>query len=347
MPFWDGEEWHLWVPAGDRGLMHLRPADAAHIDYVAKEPASQSDLLIPFVDFMWQHAAWPDVYPTISAIIDDFHNLATSVAKIDHFFEVRETLGIGGKAFVATELEYLFVLSRSVFDLLQFAIASIWDKHIQLVDDEANRRKRRPKESFTKVVLKERKQPRTQAELMTANGFTPALASTYEKVAPFFIQILNARDGIIHGNKSAGSLTPVYDTERGWCVHRIAKGISEFSVWNDEHRYNDNLVSLRPLLAHVVFGTISACGELVTSLARDINSLLRSLLDTESSFEGFTTRRLSDCRRFTKAEALGGRTKKRQPIRPAKPDERPGCRLRHWQGRRLRGGGGLPSRSAA
>ncbi|PXX96671.1 hypothetical protein [Halomonas sp. LBP4] len=270
MPFWDGEEWHLWVPEGDRGLMHLRPADAAHIDYVAKEPASQSDLLIPFVDFMWQHAGWPDVYPTISAIIDDFHNLATSVAKIDHFFEVRETLGIGGTAFVATELEYLFVLSRSVFDLLQFAIASIWDKHIQLVDEEANRRKRRPKESFTKVVLKERKQPRTQAELMEANGFTPALASTYEKVAPFFIQILNARDGIIHGNKSAGSLTPVYDTERGWCVHRKAKGISEFSVWTDEHRYNDNLVSLRPLLAHVVFGTISACGELVTSLARDI-----------------------------------------------------------------------------
>src|SRR5688572_7334940 len=84
MPFWDGERWHQWMP-GPAGLVALQTGEAIEADYVALTPARDSDLLIPFVELMWQRASYPEICPLISAICDDFHNMGTSVAKLRHF----------------------------------------------------------------------------------------------------------------------------------------------------------------------------------------------------------------------------------------------------------------------
>ena len=46
MAFWDGERWHQWVPGPD-GLVELQTADAIEADYVAIQPARDSDLNRP------------------------------------------------------------------------------------------------------------------------------------------------------------------------------------------------------------------------------------------------------------------------------------------------------------
>jgi hypothetical protein len=54
MPLWDGVRWYWWVPS-PAGLIDIRPAEAFQVDYVAKAPARSNDLLIPFVETMWQY----------------------------------------------------------------------------------------------------------------------------------------------------------------------------------------------------------------------------------------------------------------------------------------------------
>src|SRR5438128_503166 len=74
MPFWDGGKWHDWFPI-EGGIMPVSIVDAYEADYVALTPAKDTDIVIPFVEIMWQRASWPHVCRFISAISADFHNL--------------------------------------------------------------------------------------------------------------------------------------------------------------------------------------------------------------------------------------------------------------------------------
>jgi len=119
MPLWDGTNWRMWVDT-PVGLIEGKMMDTIEGDYVGVGAAKESDLFIPFVHLMWQRASWPEVCPLISAISDDFHNMGTSLAKLKHFFHSQRTLPPrSASRFAYTELEYLVMLTRAVFDLLQ------------------------------------------------------------------------------------------------------------------------------------------------------------------------------------------------------------------------------------
>ncbi|MDO9108919.1 MAG: hypothetical protein Q7U89_08050 [Coriobacteriia bacterium] len=154
MPLWDGNSWHLWVPAGD-DIFEMRPSNASYVDYVAKAPVDDSDLLVPFVEFMWQRGSWPDVCPWIGAICDDFHDMGTSVAKLRFFFDHSALVPDGlAPRFAETEIEYLLSLTRSCFDLLQEMISRIWAK-VALLDEEAEaaRKGRQLPKSYADIIL--------------------------------------------------------------------------------------------------------------------------------------------------------------------------------------------------
>lgn len=80
IPFWDGKNWYSWIPEGSE-LKELKPLDLSRGEYVAKTPASGTDIFIQFIDFIWQRASWPEIHPLIAGIISDFENLATIIAK--------------------------------------------------------------------------------------------------------------------------------------------------------------------------------------------------------------------------------------------------------------------------
>lgn len=269
MPLWDGAQWSLWLPTHEK-LFEMHPVEAVVSDYVAREPALPSDLWIPFVDLMWQRASWPEICRHITAICDDFHNMATSVAKIRHFFDTRTMLRHGNaSSFVATEVEYILTLCRAAFDLLQEAISTIWNKRVRLLDDQAeSRRKRRHlPETFSKTVLKHKRGLKTQEELESEYGLPSIVADQYIKNASFFANLRDTRDNIIHrGHSSPG----IFTTERGFCVNPDAKAFRGFD-WKEEHRYNKNIVSLLPWLARTITQTIFACNNITAALASAIS----------------------------------------------------------------------------
>jgi len=267
MPLWDGARWHQWVPNMEGKLVEVAVVDTVEGDYLSITPARDSDLFIPFVHLMWQRASWPEICPFISAISDDFHNMGTSVAKLKHLFDCRKHLpaGAGGR-FAQTELEYLVILARSVFDLLQETISNIWTGRVRLLEPVAEARRRAgglPK-TFSKIVLRDKKQLRSSEEIAREYELPAAMAQAFAAAAPFFSRLRDHRDDVIHGLKKAGF---VFVTERGFCVNPKEPPFSSFKGWRPEHQYNENIVSLLPWVAEIVHGTINTCSILLSTFA--------------------------------------------------------------------------------
>jgi hypothetical protein len=265
MPVWDGANWNQWFDGPDGKLLKIQVVDAVRSNYLAKSAARQDDLHIPFVDLMWQRASWPTITKLILGICDDLHVMATIAAKLEHFHETRESIAqdlIG--SFVRTEIEHLIIVARSIFDLLQEIVANLWNDGIQLLDPtaEAKRKQHRLHETFSKVVLKN-EALRTAKEISDSYALPQTTSEMYAKHAPFFLSLRASRDRLIHGGSSVDF---IFATEKGFCVDPKSKYFQDFS-WQQEHYFNDNIVSLRPWLAHVVLQTIEACSEIMFSLA--------------------------------------------------------------------------------
>jgi hypothetical protein len=266
MPLWDGEIWRLWLDT-PRGLMEARMVDAVEGDYVAKTPAKQSDLFIPFVHLMWQCASWPEICPLINAISDDFHNMGTSVAKLRHSFDSRANLPPGSASrFAHTELEYVVMLCRSVFDLLQEIVSILWEKKVHLHDHGAERYRKGSKlpMTFSTLVLRDKRQAKSAVEIENKYGLPKLLAAKYADLATFFSQLRDVRDDVIHGRRSIGH---IYETERGFCVSPKTAPFSSFEGWRPEHYFSENIVSLTPWIANTILQTIQACSSLMSTFA--------------------------------------------------------------------------------
>lgn len=266
VPYWDGSSWHLWVEAPPGSLIKMQPVDAVHSKYVAKGAAHSSDIWIGFIEYIWQRANWPEVSKIMNSIEDDFHLLATSAAKLRHFFLSRDQIDKAiVSSFVSSELEYMITVSRSVFDLLQEALSTIWNDHIILVDPEqqAVKKQRKLPDSFTKMALDGRSKPKSVDEMVSKYAIPPVLAEQYHKFSPFYLSLLQSRDNIIH---RGGSVKNVFVTEQGFCVDCRSKTFRDFE-WKPEHHYNESLTSLLPWIAHIVFGTVKACDSIVSAFA--------------------------------------------------------------------------------
>ncbi|MFG1191777.1 hypothetical protein [Xanthobacter flavus] len=270
MPFWDNTTWRLWIEAPPGIINEVNILDASHSNYVANQPARNEDISIDFINFMWQRASYPEIGNLINGIQDDFHILATSALKIRHFFELRESIEKSIiSSFVKTEMEYMITVARSVFDLLQEILSKIWNNRIILIDQDSNAVKNRHKmpDKFTKMAIHGRNVPKPIDELISHYAIPLVLAEQYNCISPFYVALLRSRDKFIHGG---GSVETIFVTEKGFCVDREAQTFSHFE-WKENHRYNDRLVSLLPWVAHIIFGTMQACEQIVGAFASVIS----------------------------------------------------------------------------
>jgi hypothetical protein len=270
MPVWENGEWHMWF-ATDAGLIKGKIVDLSCGDYLAHAPAQPTDLHIPFMHILWQHISWPSITPYIVAISDDIQNLGVSTAKMRFFFDHVSTMrGQTSTSFVTTELEYSVMLARSIFDLFQKLISIVWDQNVRLSDTELERTRKRIgslPETFSKMVLADKKVLRTSEEIQAKYGLPPTLAKEYESAGHFFSQLRDIRDSLVHGTKPFGT---VFETEKGFCVDPKSQPYSGLVEWKAFHYYNENIVSLTPWIAEVAVNTIQTCHRLVLSFATSI-----------------------------------------------------------------------------
>jgi hypothetical protein len=115
------------------------------------------------------------------------------------------------------------------------------------------------------VLISDR--PASSAELIERYALSPALADAYVQQAIFFVSLRSIRDKVVH---SGSRLSPIFVTEKGFCVSPRDKPFADFTFWNEGHYYNENLVSLLPLVTLIVSGTVGACNDLLSAFASDV-----------------------------------------------------------------------------
>lgn len=261
LTFYDGGQWQMWFPLSS-GLTMLK-GEPAEADYFAKSPEKDTDIYLDFLNFMTQRACWADVMKTIDGIRCDVHNLGASLGKLDLFYQASRDRRLEVTRFVSTEIEYVFCVCRSLFDLLQEIIAALW-KRVKLLDETV--KKKQLPNSFRKMVLKDEKLL-SVADIEEQWHVSQALAEFYHRHGPFFELLRNYRDAVVHSGRD---LRAIFVTERGFAVSADFQPFASFGVWSDQNMLPNRLASLRPVVAYVITETLRACEDFVQSISREI-----------------------------------------------------------------------------
>jgi len=261
LTFFEEGEWQMWLPL-PTGLTRMK-AKPAEADYFARKPEKDTDIYFDFLNFMTQRACWVDVMPFIDGIRNDIHNLGASLGKLDLFYHLPADKRSEARRFASTEVEYIFIVCRSIFDLLQKVIATLWQR-IELLDK--NVKKQQLKESFRGMVLCN--EQLMNMEIIQTRFHIPAeLASFYHRYGPFFKMLRQYRNDFVHSGKDFNS---IYVTEKGFAVSAEIEPFASFGVWNEEHMLPNRLASLRPIIAHVITQSHRACEDFTQMIQKII-----------------------------------------------------------------------------
>jgi hypothetical protein len=259
--FCDAGKWRMWVPAGDE-LIEVKAWPAEGF-YFSVEPDSSTDLCLHFLDFIAQRASFPELQKPILGLRDDVFNLSAALAKISHLHTARAIVGTGVSRMIVTEVEYLFSVCRSIFDLLQEIASALWET-VRLHDSSV---KKKPlKETFSKMVLFEGRES-TQEELSERFGLPQPPASYYMRNAQFFMTLREFRDNIVH---RGSQVQTIFSGDTGFLIRHSLKPFSNMAIWRDEEIQPNELVPLFPALGIVVHNTLSACDDFSSTIEQVI-----------------------------------------------------------------------------
>ena len=188
-------------------------------------------------------------------------NIAAALTKIDLLFDA--TKGVFGYwRFALTDLEYLLVACRSLYDLLQEVAKQLWER-VKLAGGD----KKQPLPTrFSKVVLKSNKSLAAK-EIEKRFGLPRPVAGFYAEAAPFFEKLRTARDRILHG----ASQDPVIlrlDDGPGFLTS--VPPFNDLVPWQSNHLRENGVSSLRYLVAYVVHETIVTCEKFAAVLLSNL-----------------------------------------------------------------------------
>lgn len=255
------EIWRMWMQIEPDKFMevHAWPAESF---YFAKKPERQSDFYSYTLNFITQRANFTSAQRVIIAIQDDIFNLSASIAKFDVIFQSSDHRH-GAARMAATEFEYVLLVCRSVFDLMQELMAEIWET-VTLTDSTA--RKRSLKKSFADMTLSG-DTPRAAGELQERFGLPEIVANTYERHSRLFLRMRKMRDNFVHRGHSVPT---IFRSEDGFYVTKESRTFSDLDIWHDTEAKENGLVPMAPLVGMLIEQTLNACDEFADAMMRII-----------------------------------------------------------------------------
>lgn len=262
-PVLDSEgKFHVWIERGS-DLLEMKIIKPIESDYFGQKADTEQDIYFDFLNFMYQRCTREDVFPMLEAITNDMHNLAACFQKIELFHKLKYERDIEVNRFIVTEIEYIFSVCRSLFDLFQFIAKKYWDG-IVLIDSTI--KKRSLKDSFAEMALKG-EAIRTADELQRRFGLPLPWANFYIQEADFFKKIRKYRNNVHHRG-----LTPkiIFHTSKGFAIHADYEPFTYFNVWKKETFMPNDLAPIKPIIAFVVKETFGAMNRYINMLARII-----------------------------------------------------------------------------
>lgn len=254
------EEWVLYVPFRPGELVRLAGGEPIVGTYFSDAVVDDSrDYEFPLGTFVTQHLSYPDVASSLGFIESDLHNFGAILEKYLLVANQPEADRQGATQLLAAEFEYLVILVRSLYDLLQklskraaALIKSVEEPHGRIVEDLPD--------SFAKVVL-DGSRLRSQEELQESYRLPPPIAAFYVAEALQFQRIRDLRVSIEHHGRSAG---PFFDLKEGMAIAIQDQPWASLPIWRAALVRNERLGSLRAVFLFLV----SECLEMLTRYAK-------------------------------------------------------------------------------
>lgn len=259
------EDWHCWIIAGvedDRKLMKVKawPSEGW---YFAREAVEANDLLLASIDFTGRVACYCEVQKAVGAIRDDVLNLSASLAKLDYLQGARARIPHGLSRMAATEVEYIVLVCRSLFDLFQEILAKLW-KRVHLLEPRVI--KKPFKDSFARMITSNG-QLLTNEQISARFGLPLELANCYGRAASIFLELRRFRDNIVH---HGSQLQHIFEGDGCFLIASCFQPFRDMVLWDESERRPNDLVPLLPAVETLIFRTLTVCDDFCIALARHI-----------------------------------------------------------------------------
>ncbi|RHX78783.1 hypothetical protein [Leptospira yasudae] len=267
LSFYEEEQWHIYFPS-DNDLIKMKGAIIAEGMYFARKPESNSDLYLKFLDFLGQRVLTENLIYPIRGIEDDIMNIGASLRKFQILYEYSKVnakdRSIDVSRMVVTELEYIILVCKSVFDLLQEIISKIW---ISVTMTDSKVKKIKLPKNFSKMVL--------DGDILLSAyaiekkyNIPKLLADYYERQGHFFSMLRKSRVNITH---FGSTVNPILITDRGFALVDTLKPFKDFNVWTESHKLPNGLASLRVSVAYIILKVLSACEDFTDTIQQVIS----------------------------------------------------------------------------
>lgn len=242
-------KWRCWFPVnGGVQELCMKPAEA---HYFGDKPERPTDCSYKILNLLAQHAVNTKNFHFFNALWNDFQDLTCILAKINFFYKHKDDIGDGIMRYVQTEIEYLIIKCKSVYDLLQEIIISLCER---IVLADGSKIKNLPG-TFSKIVFSSGNL-RSKEEIVIAYRLPDALAEWYVSYGRCFDSIRNIRDVIVHGGNS---LPSIYSTDSGFAIDRKNGLFDGLYDWPQKCELENSLVPIRPVIAGMIKDTLDAC----------------------------------------------------------------------------------------
>jgi hypothetical protein len=246
--------WHLYVPVRQGELGRIaggKPVSGSYFSTGAADPTC--DLELPLGTLITQHLSFPDVIREFNKLESDIHRCAAILEKYHLLSSRRYDTRSESSLLVISELEYLLLLLRSLYDLLQGVVRQVSKLLIHL-DGTQRRVVQDLPTSFADVALAGQS-VRPAEEIQSRWGVPKPLALWYHSEAPFFRELRDLRDGIAHHGRN---LPFVVVTEWGFGIDPATQPWNRFDIWPQGQRWDGRLGSLRAIFTGFVVHSIQA-----------------------------------------------------------------------------------------
>jgi hypothetical protein len=265
-PVWNGENWRLWVPDAKGNLLELKVEDVGDNVYLSSAGAAcANDLYLEFIQLAHQKVCFPEINSVVKSACERICDLAVNAQAVSLLSTQSAKDGdFSWSKHAVLHIESIMIRCRSLLDIVYEMFRGIWCARVRLLDQDYEnlRKSRQPPRKLSKLVLNADKE-RTSEEMQGLFAFPPTIASSFALLGKTLSRNRTIRDRIVHGTGASGH---VFITEKGLMVSDTDWPYNQFQ-WADHHRYNENLVSLKPWIANEIQETMQACTAIIHSLA--------------------------------------------------------------------------------
>jgi len=283
-PFFDAEvgDWHLYVPHANRSLIRLADGESISGSYLARTAADPNrDLHFPLGTLIVRHLSYVGTLTALGHLENDVHRCAAVLEKYHLIWENRHTSDHAAGLLIESELEYLLLLLRSLYDLLQSVVCDL-GRRLRRIDNPTRRGIQDLPGSFADVVMRD--ELVLDATVVAERFRMPeALATWYHAEAHFFSKLRKLRDGIAHHGHRAST---VFETDWGFAVDPSDAVWTPFTPFLVGPRWSERLASMRGAFGGFIRRALEATDrlaavlptfvELPKALGSEVNVFVRS-----------------------------------------------------------------------